>query len=398
MTQTAREVQGDSGERLVEAGVELALDRGLGALTARALAERTGLSPSALNYHLGGRDVLIGRVLDRALQASGKWAARNLKAMGEETGLPAWASPAGVLGAMISERVNGFRPWALLLAEFEGEAEAHPELRERAGAQIATTVEFWRAVATRLGETDTSAEVWSDLALGLVQLFLGEEPAAAKAPWIVDASVRLEARMRGGPIIPVAERGMGAAERLSAEAPASEGARRLLEAALKVIAEKGADRLTQREVAASAGLSLAATTYFFRTKAELIAAAFHELHRQVSARAFATTSLGEGLTAAVLEDGGESPAWRTKAMEALQLASARDASLAPIARELRATRGATSLRWLRSLGLEVDRLDAFVVSTTMSGVVQRTRFSTPGQRRDALAEGERRVLSELFGL
>jgi AcrR family transcriptional regulator len=398
MMQAAREGQGDSGERLVEAGVELALDRGLGALTARALAERTGLSPSALNYHLGGRDALIGRVLDRARNASTDWAMGRLAEISDETGLPAWASPAGVFAATISERVTGFRPWALLLAEFESEAEAQPELRERVGAQVAETVEFWRAAATRLGETDTSAEVWSDLALGLVQLFLGEEPAVAKAPWILDASVRLEARMRRSPIIPVAERGMGAAERLSAKVPASDGAQRLLNAALKVIAEKGADRLTQREVAASAGLSLAATTYFFRTKAELIAAAFHELHRQVSAQAFATTSVGEGLSGAILEDGGESPAWRVKAMEALQLASARDPSLAPTARELRATRGATSLRWLRSLGLEVDRLDAFVVSTTMSGVVQRTRFSTPGQRRDALAQGERRVLSELFGL
>jgi hypothetical protein len=112
----------------------------------------------------------------------------------------------------------------------------------------------------------------------------------------------------------------------------------------------------------------------------------------------ATNDLQEGLAGAILEDGGESPTWRVRAMEALQLASARDPSLAPTARELRATRGATSLRWLRSLGLEVDRLDAFVVSTTMSGVVQRTRFATPGQRRIALAEGQKRVLAELFGL
>jgi AcrR family transcriptional regulator len=398
MTQMTREIQGDSADRLVDAGLELALDRGLGALTARALAERTGLSPSALNYHLGGREVLVGRVLERALTASQDWAARRLEEIGDEAGFPAWASPANILAAAIGERVNGFRPWALLLAEFESEAETSPQLRDGVGSQVAGTVEFWRSAAMGLGQTPSSAAVWSDLALGLTQLFLGEEPTVAKAPWIFDAAARAEIRMRRDPIVPLAERGVGAAERLSAEAHASEGARRLLNAALRVIAEKGAERLTQREVAASAGLSLAATTYFFRTKAELIAAAFHELHRQVSAQALATNDLQEGLAGAILEDGGESPAWRVRAMEALQLASARDPSLAPTARELRATRGATSLRWLRSLGLDVDRLDAFVVSTTMSGVVQRTRFATPGQRRIALAEGQKRVLAELFGL
>jgi len=39
MTQMTREIQGDSADRLVDAGLELALERGLGALTARALAE-----------------------------------------------------------------------------------------------------------------------------------------------------------------------------------------------------------------------------------------------------------------------------------------------------------------------------------------------------------------------
>jgi AcrR family transcriptional regulator len=401
MTQIAHEPHGETARRLVDAGVEIARDRGLAALTARALADHAGLSPSALNYHLGGRDVLVGLVLERTLAASAAWRAERLAATGEEAGAPSWVSPAGAIAAALSDRVDNFRCWSLLLAEFEAQAELDPAIRDAVGGQVAAMAEFWCAVATKLGEAPEAAAIWADLALGLTRLFLGDEPAAAKLPWIVDATGRLKARLGRAPITPLAERAAGPAERLNAKTYASDGARRLLDAALKVLAEKGADRLTQREVAATAGLSLAATTYFFGTKAELIAAAFNELHRQVGdqARALATANPDEVTLAHVaLEEGGEGAVWRLRAMEALVLASARDSSLAPLARNMRATRGATSIGWLRSLGVEADRLDAFVFSTAMSGVIQRTRFSATGRRAAAMVEGERRLLGAAFGL
>lgn len=240
--------------------------------------------------------------------------------------------------------------------------------------------------------------IWADLADGLTQLLLGDEPAAAKTPWIVDAAERLHARLHRHPLAPLKERSASASDRLHSHAPASESARKLLDAALKIIAEKGADRLTQREVASAAGLSLAATTYFFRTKAELVSAAFHELHRQVSAAALSSPEGTDQRLRLTLEDEDERQSWRVRAMEALQLRSARDTSLAPLARELRATRGATSIVWLRSIGVEADRLDAFVFSTAMSGVVHRTRFAPAEVRRHALAESEQRLLRGLFAV
>src|SRR5258708_31960523 len=45
-------------ERIVEA----ALDVGLESLTMRAVAERLGVHPSALNYHVSGREGLLGAV------------------------------------------------------------------------------------------------------------------------------------------------------------------------------------------------------------------------------------------------------------------------------------------------------------------------------------------------
>lgn len=398
MTQETRESQGETAELLVRSGVEIALAGGLRMLTARALADRTGLSPSALNYHLGGREGLVSRVLERALAASAAWRAARLAEIGQDAGAPSWASPAGVIAAMVADRVGDFRAWSLLLAEFEAEAEGEggPALREAVGGQVAAMAEFWRAAAVGLGETPAAAQVWADLAMGLTHLFLSQEPATSKLPWIVDATGRLQARLRRTPTASLTGRGAGPAERLGATTHASESARRLLEAALDVIVAKGADRLTLRGVAAAAGLSLAATTYFFRTRAELVAAAFHELHRQLGAQALQDPG-GASLAGVTLEDGGEAAVWRVRAMEALLLASARDPSLASIARELRATRGATSIGMLQALGLEVDGLDAFIFSTAIAGIVQRTRFSPPGRRRTAMANGERGHLELIFG-
>ena len=394
MTQGARDSQGGTAERLIAAGVELARDEGLPALTARALAERAGASPSALNYHLGGREALLEYVLEHARTAARAWRLEKLAGLSDEAGSPGWISPAGVLAALIGDRVTSFRRWSLVLAEFEAQAEADEgPFAAPLAEEIADTEAFWLEAARAVGASEEHAAIWSDLAIGLTQLLLSGEPVAIKAPWIVDSVNRLAARLAGYTPRPLPERPLGAAERLG-EAPAAEGARKLLDAALRVIAEKGAERLTQREVAAAAGLSLAATTYFFHTKAELVTAAFHELHRQVSAQALA--SAGNSLVGSTLDPDGEKAAWRVRAMEALQLSSARDAALAPIARELRATRGATSIVWLRGQGLEVDRLDAFIFSTAMSGVVQRTRFAPPERRLDEMTAGQARLLRHVF--
>jgi len=394
-----RDAASETAERLITAGVEIAREEGLVALTARALASRTGMSPSALNYHLGGREALIGQVAAQATGAAGAWRAARRADLEDEVGTPGWLSPAGAMAAVIGDRVSSFRTWALLLAELAVDAEARGDtpLADLVAQEAAATTRFWNDAALRLGEDAEAAEIWADLADGLTQLLLGDEPAAAKTPWIIDAADRLHARLHGHPYAPLVERSFSAAERLRGRAPDSESARRLLDAALKIIADKGADRLTQREVAATAGLSLAATTYFYRTKADLVSAAFHELHRQVSALALAAPNEATPRLRLVLEDEDERQSWRVRAMEALQLSSARDASLAPLAREQRATRGATSIVWLRSIGIEADRLDAFVFSTAMSGVVHRTRFAPAAERRAAAADAEERLLRALFG-
>jgi AcrR family transcriptional regulator len=391
----------ETAERLIAAGVEIAREEGLAAVTARSLAVRTGASPSALNYHLGGRETLVGHIASHALAAAADWRAVRQGELGDETGAPVWLSAVGGMAAIVGDRVSAFRTWSLLLSELEIEAQAKQDgvLARKLADEARATTTFWSEAAGLLGESPEMAEVWADLCDGLVQLLLGDEAAAAKTPWIIDAADRTRARLRRAPIAPLVERSIDTLERLTAPRPTSEGASRLIDAALRVIADKGAERLTLREVAAAAGLSLAATTYFFQSKAGLVSAAFHELHRQVREQALAEAdNAGRTTLRSALEDEGETRSWRVRAMEALQMSSARDRSLAPLAREFRATRGATSIMWLRAMGLEVDRLDAFVYSTAMSGVVHRTRFASATDRREAVAKAEKRLLGELFGV
>lgn len=48
--------------------------------------------------------------------------------------------------------------------------------------------------------------------------------------------------------------------------------------------------------------------------------------------------------------------------------------------------------------MEVDRLDAFIFSTAMSGAVQRTRFHAPGQRLNEMTLSQGRLLRSMFGI
>ncbi len=70
--------------------------------------------------------------------------------------------------------------------------------------------------------------------------------------------------------------GSAAALKRAADALPRGEARRdvIVDAALAVIADVGPDALTHRRVAADAGVPLAATTYWFSSKAELVRAAF----------------------------------------------------------------------------------------------------------------------------
>jgi len=70
-------------------------------------------------------------------------------------------------------------------------------------------------------------------------------------------------------------------ERRGPQARGTRTRRRILDAALTLIAQRGAGSFTLREVARGAGVSLGVTTYHFPTRAALLTAAF-ELHLELT--------------------------------------------------------------------------------------------------------------------
>ncbi|WP_374574351.1 TetR/AcrR family transcriptional regulator [Phenylobacterium sp.] len=394
MVKVSDESRAQPVERLAAAATEICLEDGLGALSARTLAGRSGFSASAMTYHFGDRAGLVGHVQALAHLQLEAWRAEQRAAL-HEPPRPAWLSTPAWTISTLEDLLERRRRHLALQLELEAEgAAAAPALLDGAADEFERMYAFWRDGARRTGASADEAEAWADLAIGLANSLLAEPGAAGRLSWIVDAVMRLHARLRRADIGSAVEPTLDANARIT-EPPSAEGARRILDAALRVVGEKGVDRMTQRDVAAAAGLSLAATTYFFRTKSDLLHAAFDELHRRVRADVLEHMARNRNgaLGPSELVDEASDLAWRVRAMEALHRAAVRDPALRRLAREMLSTRGATSLSVLRGLGAnDADALDAFIWSISMATALRRVRLLEPASRADALAEiGERKA-------
>ncbi|VVD85194.1 HTH-type transcriptional regulator BetI [Pandoraea communis] len=376
-------------ERLRTAAYELACARGFSELSARSLAAATGGSPSAVNYHFGGRDQLLLAVYD---EVATRLASARESALAQCLATaPSWADLPDVFTSMLQLRLSNDRGVLALLLELEHEVEAgrEPQLRPAAQAEVELEWAFWFALAKRFGVSDSAADVWAALGLGLTGLLLCEPDPGARSAWISAPATRLHRRMTAQPVTLLPMRGptaMAGVEAIAQRLPqANETARKILDAALATIAKKGADRLVQREIASIVGVSLASVTYFFRTKHDLIFAAFAELCRRMHAHVEEFERLGGGEESlAALADRDTFSGFA--AMSALLRAAARDESLAPIARDIRQMRGVGSYVMLSKRGISADWLDAFIWGVMMSGKYRPLQFFDPIDSKAKLLE------------
>lgn len=388
---------GTHQSRLVEAGFAIALSRGIGALSARGLAERLRVSGSTMNYHFGNRDRLLVMVQERAAAACEVWRAGQA---GAGTALAPWTTTAELFLAMIQARLGDARELQVLLFEFAAQASRHDFLFAAAKGESEADGAFWRRLARDMGASEREARAWSDLSLGLRLVFSPEADATVRALWISGALARLGARLANASVAPITiSLANDAAARLRAQTPRNETAARIVEAALRVIAQKGASRMSQRDVAAVAGVSQASVTYFYRTRANLIAAAASALHREIQGGVLGEAERMAGPTgwaSQVIDDLGNFR-WRVGALHELMLMSARDVTLAPIARDLRETGGATAIGLLKGYGIAgLDQLDAFMWSSLLRGATETIRFLPPTTRRAAFETRVRQYLASVF--
>ena len=242
----------DSAAQLVEAGYRIALEEGLGAVSARTAAARAGAAASAVNYHFGDRAGFLRRIQAQALEEAA--AGREALVAGLSRG-PRWNSLADRLTLLVAERLEAGRLGFVLLGEFEIEAEVGGDVGLQAAAGQGGEAEFafWREAALILGAVETDADGWAALAVGLLTLLHVEPDAGERLLWVVPALRRLGARLAKAPIEPVPP-GPAPDEVLPEREHANETARRIVEAAIAGIAERGVSRLTHSPVEATARL------------------------------------------------------------------------------------------------------------------------------------------------
>jgi AcrR family transcriptional regulator len=380
--------------RLAQVATAIAMASGPSAVTARTLAAEADASPSAVNYHFGGRAGLLLAVHRRLAAGRDEWRRRWLAQPEAMPGAPAWA----FMNAAVVDLAFGRRCESLALLEFEAMANsAEPELAEAAHAEHFAQDRFWREAAARLGGAADEGAVWGHVARTATRFALVDRDPAAALLWLAPTMLRTAERLEGR-ATPAVAPWLDAAVPPGSLPDRPAGARRLVVAALRLIGERGLHAVTLRSVAQAAGLSLASTTYFFATKAEIVQAAFTQLRDGISAATLDADRQARDTSEVLLSPAGEMR-WEVGAMLALFLAGARSDDLRPVALSLRRLSGQTSSAWLaRHAASPCDRLDAFVWSCFGMGLQEQLSHLSPSARKAAMEEGGQRAGAALFGV
>lgn len=378
-------------DELTRAALTLARRDGMGALTARAVAQAAGMRPSAVNYHLGGWDGLRRAVCLSASAQAQAWRAEqaaHLAAIPAET-----LSPAAVVSSIVCNLAEHAKGAALLLAEFRVIAgRGDKDLCGGPQQDWHATQTFWRDVLERLGEPEHAIRLWGLFAVGAFSLAALDGERVQRLSWVINAAQRIADRLAGRPPAPL----VMPVETTSApiEAAATpDGKRRIIEAAIRIIGERGIDELTHRRVAAEAGVSLAATTYFFEGRMAIALAAFRELHSRVMAGA---AEPPRSMSDLLLTAHG-APRPEVGAIHALYTAAARDPALKPFAADLRRLRGKGTLAWLHDQAMvAADPLDGLIWSLIMAGLYQNGLLLPEADRRAFIDTTSARLLGAYF--
>jgi AcrR family transcriptional regulator len=390
MSSGSRQTALATGE-IITAAADLMRVVGVAGLSARVVAQHAGLSPSAVNYHLGGRDGLLRALCARVRADFEHWAKDRLASIAASP--PEMLSPSSLVAGCVFDLAS--QPWAFALLEFRDMIRrGEIELGAPEESPWLALENFWNSVLHGFALSMARLSMWRIFATGALSLSLVDSDPVTHFGWLTEAAWRLQARADGArPEQPPENQ---EPVQVLEPPPQPEGKRRIIEAAIRLIGESGVDGLTHRNVAAASDLSLASTTFFFKDKTEIVIAAFRELHRQsIERMTGARPSHAGRLSQVVLREDGE-PRTDVAAMNALYIAASHNENLKPFALDLRRVRGAGSRRWLPARGAKnVDRLDGFIWSLLVGGLYVTT-LSYPRQDRASFLDGNSDELFEIL--
>jgi AcrR family transcriptional regulator len=383
---TAVASDGLQASPIVRKAFVFAAQQGLAALTSRKLAVATGLSASAVNYQAGSMDDLRQQVALQAHAALGAWRRQFAESL---SGGLATVSVEGLVTAAVLDLAGPNRGLALLKAELLY-SSTYSEFQQLERADIP----FWEARLTSAGCGPAEAQTWIDFIYGVAPLAILDSNFPSLASWLPLLVRRLSDRLARKKSFPASAFPFPPFPTVIPEPASPAGARKIVDAAIEIIAENGVAEFTHRSVAARAGLSLGASTFFFATKTDIIIAAVNELLRRSHIRFHAVLD-GSPTVRTALAPGGRLHR-DVLALLALYAPVARDPALRSVATVLRDHRGPIALERLRLEDVVADRVDAAMWSTVMLGSFHPCRMQ---QQNVDVALEERASLhrANLFG-
>lgn len=405
-----RQTAATGRDRLIAAGAALAALGGVRAVTARAVAETAGASPSAINYAFGSREGLLSALFEDAQTRS---AERGAAGLADLDGLNLEPAMLGDwLAAWVQTEALQARQLTLLRRELFLQIERLPALTPIARQWRDDQRAFCRALLDRFGLNYVSETPLTEALRAVADCFPSDTATPAHAAWAGTAICHLAARLAGAAPPPSTWR-CALEARAAALAPESAvappQAEHILDGAIRLLAQVGAGGLSHRALAQESRVPLASTTHYFEGRDAILRAAFERLYLRLSTEARAIAPPGEGVTleafAAGLADasldGQGDIRMEVAALDELLAAARRDRTLEPLATHLIASRGVTTAGALAGLrGLAPDaggREDAFMLSIMGLAAIPDLRLTPPRRRVETareLAETRLRLLGD----
>lgn len=380
---------GGSAEKWIKAVLSAWEVGGQAAVSARGLAQATGLPASSIYHHFGDLEQLYVSAHEHAQALAAAWCGERLDQISDApTGSD---SLAPLLATLIDDWCEGQRGlafawreclllaarderyagtaqrWRLLWADFWNDACARlgiPQmamLTERVfDGESYMHLLRWRRSVDRAG-LEEICRAWGEWMRGRL---------AGPSPW---REMARECALRSAPLPELRD----------------ETAERIAAAAAAVLARMGVGGVTHRAVAAEAGLTLGVVSHKFRTSADLLGSAFEMTYLQsVPSEAIARAAGVDGDARSMLDRMDSLPSTENfrLAMAELMMAAMRDPALAPFAAQLRYLRGRTSRGVLQALvgrDRPVSVADAALFSSFSVGQGNAHAALSPADRQAA---------------
>ncbi|MEC4590856.1 MULTISPECIES: TetR/AcrR family transcriptional regulator [Nitrospirillum] len=380
-SRTAARPQDSTRERLIDQAHTLLAQGGLKALSVRNLAAAAGLSTSAVPYHLGDKDSLTQAVFLAGAERDRQAWAQFRVSLGDG-GLPVHAlADALVVQALdLSSRQGTIE---LVWYELIHQARHTPALRPILTQWYEERRGRYRDLFALAGLPTHIADIMTHYLVGDRSTLLVAGGASGFALSVVENIRHLCDPEEGRSALwhERLRRPGGASD--DGGEPVGETERRIVAAAVATIIDQGVAAVTHRAVAQRAGVSLSSTTYYFRSRGDIIRRAFqfiHEelrreiptVHREPPPLDIFLRAVADNMLTPV-EGGRIAGRNTTHAMGDFALEACRDASLVPLYLAFRQGRGSrirAALDYVVGPQSSLSPFQAQIVSTWMQGRAQ----------------------------